>query len=83
MVNVFLRNTTSQAGDDLALRRLMLDEKAQLIEMLRLGIFTKEEFNAELTWIEARYQGAARPSPTKCAPLANFDDMENIYIRKN
>jgi hypothetical protein len=34
----------------------MLDEKAQLIEMLRLGVFTKDEFKAELAQIAARYE---------------------------
>jgi hypothetical protein len=33
----------------------MLDEKAQLIEMLRLGVFTKDEFE-ELAQIAARYE---------------------------
>jgi hypothetical protein len=57
LVDVSLRNTTKHAAaDDLALRRLMLDEKAQLIEMLRLGVFTKDEFKAELAQIAARYE---------------------------
>ncbi|KAF7337136.1 hypothetical protein MVEN_02151600 [Mycena venus] len=52
--------------DNLALRRLMLEEKAQLIEMQRLGVFTKEEFITRLAQIEARYEEpAAQPTPTK------------------
>ncbi|KAJ7893064.1 hypothetical protein B0H14DRAFT_2559893 [Mycena olivaceomarginata] len=49
------------ALQDLAQRRLMLDEKAQLIEMQRLGIYTKEEFIAQLAWYPAR-TGQAPPS---------------------
>ncbi|KAF7339049.1 hypothetical protein MVEN_01981100 [Mycena venus] len=60
----------AQRGDELALRRLILDEKAQLIEMYRLGIFTKEEFLVRLDKIEAHYD-AMRPPPTKRARLSN------------
>ncbi|KAF7337140.1 hypothetical protein MVEN_02152000 [Mycena venus] len=56
----------------LSLRRLMLEEKAQLIEMQRLGVFTKEEFITRLTQIEACYnEPAARPTPAKCPRLSN------------
>jgi len=41
--------------DDLMLRRLILDEKAQLIELHRLGIYTKEEVIVQLAKIEERY----------------------------
>ncbi|KAJ6527630.1 hypothetical protein DFH09DRAFT_1186593 [Mycena vulgaris] len=62
--------------DDLALRRLMLDEKAQLMEMLRLGIFTKEEFLTRLAQIEARDEAATRPTPAERGRLANSGDVE-------
>ncbi|KAF7337146.1 hypothetical protein MVEN_02152600 [Mycena venus] len=69
---IVLHETISEQGlqgpiqDNLALRRLMLEEKAQLIEMQRLGVFTKEEFISRLAQIEARYEEpAARPTPTK------------------
>ncbi|KAF7337137.1 hypothetical protein MVEN_02151700 [Mycena venus] len=52
--------------DNLALQRLMLEEKAQLIEMQRLGVFTKEEFISHLAQIEARYEEpVTRPIPAK------------------
>ncbi|KAJ7489756.1 hypothetical protein B0H11DRAFT_1061411 [Mycena galericulata] len=42
--------------DNLALRHLMLNEKEQLIEMHKLGIYTKEEFISQVAKIEARYE---------------------------
>ncbi|KAF7337141.1 hypothetical protein MVEN_02152100 [Mycena venus] len=58
--------------DDLALRHLMLEEKAQLIEMQRLGMFTKEEFISRLAQIDAHYkEPAARPTPAKRLRLSN------------
>ncbi|KAJ7787036.1 hypothetical protein B0H14DRAFT_2955633 [Mycena olivaceomarginata] len=70
------KNATEQAvQDDLALRRLMLDEKAQLIEMLRLDVLTKDKFKAQLAQIEARYEATTRPSPAKRARLASSSDV--------
>ncbi|KAF8122000.1 hypothetical protein K438DRAFT_1716271 [Mycena galopus ATCC 62051] len=57
--------------DELAQRRLMLDEKAQLIEMHRLGIYNKEEFLAQLSAIEARFKVATQPSPAKRPRLSD------------
>ncbi|KAJ7937817.1 hypothetical protein B0H13DRAFT_1852116 [Mycena leptocephala] len=60
----------SALQDQLAQRRLMLDEKAQLIEMQRLGIYTKDEFIAKLAEIEAQYAIATQRSPAKRPRLA-------------
>lgn len=58
--------------DELALRRLMIEEKAQLIEMHRLGVFTKEEFISWLEQIEARYEEVATwVTPDKRLRLSN------------
>ncbi|KAJ7036202.1 hypothetical protein C8F04DRAFT_1181729 [Mycena alexandri] len=56
--------------DDIAQRHLMLDEKAQLIEMQQMGNYTKDEFLAQLKQIEARYAVATKPSPAKCPRLS-------------
>ncbi|KAF7333791.1 hypothetical protein MVEN_02335900 [Mycena venus] len=69
---------TLQVQGDLALRRLMLDEKAQLIEMLRLGMFTENEFKAQLAQIEARCQVATQPSPAKRPRLANSSGVGSL-----
>jgi hypothetical protein len=57
--------------DDLAQWRLVLDEKAQLIEMQRLGIYTKEEFLHELAQIEDRYKVVTQPSRAKRPRLSS------------
>ncbi|KAF7337145.1 hypothetical protein MVEN_02152500 [Mycena venus] len=69
---VVLHENISEQGlegsiqDNLALRRLMLEEKAQLIEMQRLGMFTKEEFISRLAQIDAHYEEpVARLTPAK------------------
>ncbi|KAJ7933722.1 hypothetical protein B0H13DRAFT_1855968 [Mycena leptocephala] len=70
------RNTLKQTikcsalQDQLAQRCLMLDEKAQLIKMQRLGIYTKDEFIAKLAEIEAQYAIATQRSPAKRPRLA-------------
>ncbi|KAJ7038862.1 hypothetical protein C8F04DRAFT_1087784 [Mycena alexandri] len=82
-------NTPQQAviraspQDDLTLRRLILDEKAQILEMYRLGIYTKEEVIAQLAQIETRCEVAAiRPPPAKRLRLSDssgagsFGDVE-------
>ncbi|KAF7348931.1 hypothetical protein MVEN_01413500 [Mycena venus] len=51
--NIMERIVKGSLQDGLALRRMALEEKAQLIEMLRLGIFTKEQFISRLGQIEA------------------------------
>ncbi|KAF7371669.1 hypothetical protein MVEN_00023000 [Mycena venus] len=62
----------AQQQDELALRRPILDEKAQLIEMHRLGVFTKEEFIARLEKIEAHCEEVAtRPTLAKRPRLSN------------
>lgn len=74
--NSFTRNTIQQATqraalqDNIAQRRLMLDEKAQLIEIQKLGIYTKEEFIAKLAEIDQRYETATQPKPAKRARLS-------------
>ncbi|KAJ7787041.1 hypothetical protein B0H14DRAFT_3506003 [Mycena olivaceomarginata] len=61
--------------DELALRRLMLEEKALLVEMQLLGPFTKEEFMSRLAQIEARYKEVAtRPTPAKRPRLFNLNN---------
>ncbi|KAF7328499.1 hypothetical protein MVEN_02536900 [Mycena venus] len=62
--------------DDLALRRIKLDEKAQVIEMLRLGVLTKDEFLSKLAQIEASYGVETRPTPAKRPRLSNSNDVE-------
>ncbi|KAF7337138.1 hypothetical protein MVEN_02151800 [Mycena venus] len=69
---VVLHENISEQGlegsiqDNLALRRLMLEEKAQLIEMQRLGMFTKEEFISRLAQIDAHYEEpVARLTPAR------------------
>ncbi|KAJ7864917.1 hypothetical protein B0H13DRAFT_1898872 [Mycena leptocephala] len=56
----------SALQDQLAQRRLMLDEKAQLIEMQRLGIYTKDEFMPSL--LKSRPSTQLRLNP----PLPNW-----------
>ncbi|KAJ6530691.1 hypothetical protein B0H19DRAFT_1384609 [Mycena capillaripes] len=73
-------NTMEQAPkraaheDDLALRRLILDAKAQLIELHRLGIYTKEELIAQLAKLEERYEAAAQPIPATRPRLSNVTE---------
>ncbi|KAJ6472509.1 hypothetical protein C8R45DRAFT_1217790 [Mycena sanguinolenta] len=82
---VFCRNTMKQAAkraaaqDELAQRRLMLDEKAQLIEMQRLGIYTKDEFLTQLAQIEARYK-PNQPSPSPAKRLRLSDSSSDIEV---
>ncbi|KAJ7732702.1 hypothetical protein B0H16DRAFT_1732688 [Mycena metata] len=59
-------------GHKSTLLRLRLDERAQLIEMLRLGIFTKDEFKAELVKIEARYEVTTQMPPAKRLRLSSI-----------
>jgi hypothetical protein len=57
---------------ELALRCLVLEAKAQLIEMHRLSILTKEKLITRLDKIEARYEEVAtRRSPAKRTHLSN------------
>jgi len=72
-----MKQTAKRAAlqDELAQRRLMLDEKAQLIEMHRLGIYNKEEFLAQLSAIEARFKVATQPSPAKRPRLSDSSEM--------
>ncbi|KAJ6779215.1 hypothetical protein DFH09DRAFT_1369675 [Mycena vulgaris] len=65
--------------DNLAQRRLMLDEKAQLIEMQKLGLYTKEEFLAKLAEIEQGFV-ASQPKPVKRRRLEYFEDSFNSDI---
>ncbi|KAJ7113279.1 hypothetical protein C8R43DRAFT_961647 [Mycena crocata] len=53
------------AQDEIAKRRLMLEEKQQLIEMQKLGMYTKEEFLEKLQEIETSYFPAVQPKPVK------------------
>lgn len=56
--------------DSMAQRRLMLDEKSQLIEMQKLDVYTKEEFLEQLAIIDARYEAFTQPRPAKRARLS-------------
>ncbi|KAJ7875155.1 hypothetical protein B0H14DRAFT_2568927 [Mycena olivaceomarginata] len=58
--------------DDLAWRHVMLDEKAQLIDLHRLGVYSKEELRGQLAQIEARYADETGPSPAKRQHLLEF-----------
>ncbi|KAJ6552016.1 hypothetical protein DFH09DRAFT_1086138 [Mycena vulgaris] len=64
---------------ELARQRLKLDEKAQLIVMYRLGIFTKNKFIARLEKIEAHYEVATRPPPAKRPPMGWLEPWYLAY----
>jgi hypothetical protein len=66
--------------DDLAQRRVMLDEKAQLIEMKRLGIYTKEEFRTELAQIEARSKAGTQPAPAKRPRFSDSNSSSDVEV---
>ncbi|KAJ6474525.1 hypothetical protein DFH09DRAFT_1472946 [Mycena vulgaris] len=63
--------------DNVALRRLMLDEKAQLIEMQKLGIYSKEEILVMLAEVEERFKVATQPKPAKRARLPCSDSLSS------
>ncbi|KAF8123711.1 hypothetical protein K438DRAFT_1792117 [Mycena galopus ATCC 62051] len=68
-----LQNTTDPAVQNYhLLRRLILDEKAQLIEMFHLGVFTTDEFKTQLAQIEARYESQTWASPAERPRLAQL-----------
>jgi hypothetical protein len=80
-LNLVGRDIMTQMGSgtfqyDLAFRCLVLQAKAQLIEMHRISILTKEKLITRLDKIEARYEEVAtRPSPAKrTVGLSNCGD---------
>ncbi|KAJ7259051.1 hypothetical protein C8J57DRAFT_1340749 [Mycena rebaudengoi] len=66
--NIEQANRRASLQDDIAKRRLMLEEKQQLIEMQKLGIYTKDEFLTKLKEIEAGY---LQPKPSKRARFSS------------
>ncbi|KAJ7898514.1 hypothetical protein B0H14DRAFT_3564223 [Mycena olivaceomarginata] len=79
-LNLVGRDIMTQTGSgifqyELALRCLVLQAKAQLIEMHRISILTKEKLITRLDKIEARYEEVATwPSPAKRTGLSNCGD---------
>jgi hypothetical protein len=67
--------------DDLAQRRLILEEKNQLIEIQKMGTYSTEVFVSMLAEIDSRYKAAAQLPPAKHRHLSDdsSSDIEVLY----
>ncbi|KAJ7238943.1 hypothetical protein C8J57DRAFT_1478547 [Mycena rebaudengoi] len=82
--NIKQAHARQSAQDDLAKRRLMLEEKAQLIDMQqKLGIYSNDEFREKLKEIEMSYAPAAQPKSAKRPRLSSpikVDDSSDVEV---
>jgi hypothetical protein len=65
--------------DDLAQRRLILEEKNQLIEIQKMGTYSTKVFVSMLAEIDSRYKAATQPPPAKRCRLSD-NSSSNIEV---